>query len=86
MFRCPKTGGAFDSGFRFAPQELASVETEYKLNIRCRSCLGLHEFRLAAAWIEVRRWCEPRRAFSLRPARQRCAAISPEPDLTPRVT
>jgi hypothetical protein len=52
MFRCTKTGEAFDSGFRFAPNELASVPLECKLNIRCKSSLALHEFKLADSWID----------------------------------
>jgi hypothetical protein len=51
MFRCPKTGEEFDSGFRFTPDALTSIPAGYKMNVRCKSCLQLHEFLLAEAQI-----------------------------------
>jgi len=47
MFRCPKTGEEFDSGFRFAPDEKTSIPVGYKINLRCKICMQLHELLLA---------------------------------------
>lgn len=51
MFRCPKTGTAFDSGFRFSAAEFALVPAGYSMKVRCKICLGLHELKLSEAWI-----------------------------------
>ena len=51
MFRCPKSGEAFDSGFRFSSDELAIVPVGYSIRLRCKSCLQLHELKLSEAWI-----------------------------------
>ena len=51
MFRCPKTGEAFDSGFRFAPDEMRIIPAGYSMKMRCKICMGQHEFKLAEAWI-----------------------------------
>jgi hypothetical protein len=50
-FRCPLTGTAFDSGFRFSAQEFALVPSAYAMRLRCKICLELHELRLSEAWI-----------------------------------
>jgi hypothetical protein len=51
MFRCPKTGEAFDSGFRFSVEEFALVPTGYSMKLRCKICSELHELKLSEAWI-----------------------------------
>jgi len=51
MFRCPKTGPAFDSGFRFSVEEFALVPAGYSMKLRCKICSGLHELKLSEAWI-----------------------------------
>lgn len=51
MFRCPKTGEEFDSGFQFTLDGLKSIPPGYKMNVRCKSCLALHEFLLSDARI-----------------------------------
>jgi hypothetical protein len=51
MFRCPTTGEAFDSGFRFSAEELRLVPAGYSIKLRCKSCLQLHEFKLNESWI-----------------------------------
>jgi hypothetical protein len=51
MLKCPATREAFDSGFRFAPDEFAFVPAGYSMRVRCRSCLKVHAFKLAEAWI-----------------------------------
>ena len=51
MFRCPKTGAAFDSGFRFSAAEFALVPAKYSIKVRCKICLGLHVLKLSEAWI-----------------------------------
>jgi hypothetical protein len=51
MFRCPKTGEAFDSGFRFSAEEFSFVPTGYSMKLRCKICRELHELKLSEAWI-----------------------------------
>lgn len=51
MFACPATREEFDSGFQFSADDLAKVPREYTMRVRCRSCLQVHEFSLANAWI-----------------------------------
>jgi hypothetical protein len=51
MFRCPKTGEAFDSGLRFSVEEMRFVPAGYSIKLRCKSCLQLHEFKLNESWI-----------------------------------
>ena len=51
MLKCPERGEEFDSGFRFAPDAMASIPSDYKMNVRCGSCLQLHEFLLKEARI-----------------------------------
>lgn len=51
MFRCPERREEFDSGFRFSSDELAKVPQGYKLKIRCRICLKLHELKLSEGWV-----------------------------------
>jgi hypothetical protein len=51
MFRCPKTGEAFDSGFRFSPDEMRLIPPGYSMKLRCRVCGEKHEFKLSEAWV-----------------------------------
>jgi hypothetical protein len=51
MFKCPERAEEFDSGFRFAPDAMTSIPSGYKMKVRCRSCLQLHEFLLSEARI-----------------------------------
>jgi hypothetical protein len=51
MFQCPKTGEAFDSGFRFSVEEFKLVPTGYSMKLTCKICRGLHELKLSEAWI-----------------------------------
>jgi hypothetical protein len=51
MFRCPKTGHAFDSGFRFAPEEMRFIPIGYSMKLRCKICRELQELKLSEAWV-----------------------------------
>jgi len=54
MFRCPKTGQDFDSGFRTDQQDLASLPSAAHLRARCPRCGETHELKFAEGWIEAR--------------------------------
>lgn len=49
VFRCPKTGKDFDSGFQAGSSEVKLLPAGAKFRVRCEVCGGLHEFRFADA-------------------------------------
>lgn len=51
MFRCPKTGKEFDSGFKDNPNELRSIPLDHKTAVKCKSCFEAHEFKISESWI-----------------------------------
>ena len=54
MFRCPKTGGDFDSGFTVSQKELAAISGFARLRARCPQCRESHELKFVDGWIRVR--------------------------------
>jgi len=59
LFRCPKTGRDFDSGFQAGSSEMNLVPAGAKFKVRCEICGNLHEFRFSDA--KVREKANPRR-------------------------
>jgi len=49
LFRCPKTGENFDSGFEAGSSEIKLLPAGAKFRLRCKICGELHEFRFADA-------------------------------------
>ncbi|MGO9703055.1 MAG: hypothetical protein ACLPX7_27790 [Xanthobacteraceae bacterium] len=53
MFRCPKTGRDFKSGFVAHASELAAVTPSAQMRARCPECGEPHELRFADGWIRA---------------------------------
>ena len=51
MFVCPELRQAFDSGFKFSPEETRQVPVGYTMRLRCGACFGRHEFRVSDGWL-----------------------------------
>ena len=47
MFVCPDRHEAFDTGFKFSPEDARQVPAGYTMRLRCAVCLGRHEFRIS---------------------------------------
>ena len=47
VFRCPKTGQEFESGFRASRSDLQLLPKEATVNLLCRFCGEKHEFKFA---------------------------------------
>lgn len=52
LFRCPKTGKDFDSGFQAGSSELRQLPAGAKFRVRCEVCGDLHEVKLADASVK----------------------------------
>jgi hypothetical protein len=53
MFRCPKTGRGFKSGFIAEASELATVAPSSQMRTRCPECGEPHQLRFADGWIHA---------------------------------
>ena len=51
FFRCPTTGHEFDSGFQIDADDLSQVPPSFPINLRCKVCQKLHEFKFVAGRI-----------------------------------
>jgi LSD1 subclass zinc finger protein len=49
LFRCPKTGKDFDSGFQAGSSEVNQLPAGAKFRVRCAVCGDLHEVRFTDA-------------------------------------
>lgn len=47
LFRCPKTGELFDSGFQAGSSEMRLLPAGSKFRVRCKICGQTHEFKFA---------------------------------------
>jgi hypothetical protein len=45
VFRCPKTGQDFESGFHANPNDLQFLPEDARINLLCRICGEKHEFK-----------------------------------------
>ncbi len=54
MFRCPKTGRGFKSGFSAGQGDLAAISSLAHMRTRCPECGEPHEFKFADGWIQAR--------------------------------
>lgn len=52
IFRCPKNGQEFDSGFQAVTTELKLLPRPATIHLRCAICGKTHEFSFADARIE----------------------------------
>ena len=52
MFRCPKTGQEFKSGFQATQSELKLVPRNATISLRCSICGATHEFEFVHARID----------------------------------
>jgi len=59
LFRCPKTGKDFDSGFQAGSSEMKLLPAGAKFRVRCKLCGELHEFKFADARVKDK--ADPRR-------------------------
>lgn len=51
IFRCQKTQKEFDSGFQADLSEKRSLSADAKMQLRCKICGEIHEFKLSDARI-----------------------------------
>jgi hypothetical protein len=51
IFRCQTTGKEFDSGFQADLSDKGSLPADSKMQLRCKICGELHEFKLSDARI-----------------------------------
>ncbi len=51
VFRCPKTGQEFESGFRASPSDLQLLPKDATMNLLCRVCGEKHEFKFTEGHI-----------------------------------
>jgi len=47
LFRCPKTGKEFDSGFQAGSLEVKLLPAGAKFRVRCELCGDLHDVKFA---------------------------------------
>jgi hypothetical protein len=52
MFRCPRSGTPFDSGFLADQESLAAVPQSAKMRLRCKECSDIHEVRVAEGFVQ----------------------------------
>lgn len=52
LFKCPKSGEEFDSGFRAQTADFKDVPAGAEIRLRCRVCGESHQFRFTEARID----------------------------------
>jgi hypothetical protein len=52
LIKCPITGKPAPTGLRTETIVLASIPVDLMLELRCPSCLKMHEWRRKDAWVD----------------------------------
>jgi hypothetical protein len=52
LFRCPGTGKEFATGFRANAAEMKLMPLGAKINLRCKICGELHEFKFTSGRVD----------------------------------
>jgi hypothetical protein len=52
LFRCPKTGKDFDSGFQAGSSEVKQLPAGARFRVRCEVCGDLHEVKFTDARVK----------------------------------